>query len=307
MNPSSQPATCPYRIQVSADSTFSSFAVSPISHTFHRHPLMQTAALRQLASRLAKTDQCRFVRPGISQASVFAHAPYSADGRTIEQVFDELSRPGSWVALYNVETDELYRTFLSDVQSAFQHLVEREQGRVHSVGGFIFISAPPAVTPFHIDRESNFWLQIRGRKSMSVWNPGERGVIPDHVVEDFIVTRDLSQVRLNESMRTKRLDFDTGPGDGVYFPSTSPHMTHSGRDWVSDGDDICVSIGVVFYTDVTRRHARVHALNRLLRRCGFSPQPPGANKMKDRVKEMLGSAAVKVQRRLGLYDPPPGM
>ena len=34
-----------------------------------------------------------------------------------------------------------------------------------------------------------------------------------------------------------------------------------------------ISIGVNFYTNVTRRHARVHQLNRVLRKWGLDPTP----------------------------------
>jgi len=36
------------------------------------------------------------------------------------------------------------------------------------------LSAPPAQTPFHIDRDDNFWLQIRGSKRKTVWSPDAR-------------------------------------------------------------------------------------------------------------------------------------
>lgn len=133
---------------------------------------MRMEELRQLANRLYPKGQCRFVRPGITQASAFSHAPFSPDGRSVDEIFDDIRKPGSWVALYNVEKDARYREFLAEVQAAFKPLIVREQGRLLDVGGFIFISAPPSVTPFHIDRENNFWLQIHGRKRMTVWDPG---------------------------------------------------------------------------------------------------------------------------------------
>lgn len=268
---------------------------------------MRMEELRQLANRLYPKGQCRFVRPGITQASAISHAPFSPDGRSVDEIFDDIRKPGSWVALYNVEKDARYREFLAEVQAAFKPLIVREQGRLLDVGGFIFISAPPSVTPFHIDRENNFWLQIHGRKRMTVWDPGPDGVVDIPAVENFIVTRDLSQVRFEETMRPLAHEFDTVPGDGVYFPSTSPHMTYSGRDWVAPGDEVCVSIGVVFYTELTRRHARVHAFNRMARRVGFSPRPPGESPVRDHAKSLLGGAMVRARARIGRYALPPGL
>jgi hypothetical protein len=55
-------------------------------------------------------------------------------------------------------------------------------------------------------------------------------------VEDFIVSHTLREVRLKESSRVSSHEFDSGPGDGVYFPTTSPHMTHTTTDWATPGD-----------------------------------------------------------------------
>ena len=35
----------------------------------------------------------------------------------------------------------------------------------------IFVSSPGAVTPFHMDHEHNFILQIRGNKKLYTWDP----------------------------------------------------------------------------------------------------------------------------------------
>ena len=40
--------------------------------------------------------------------------------------------------------------------------------------GFIFISSPGSITPFHMDPEYNFLLQIRGEKQISIWGGKDR-------------------------------------------------------------------------------------------------------------------------------------
>ena len=56
-------------------------------------------------------------------------------------------------------------------------------------------------------------------------------------------------------------------------------------------------IGMVFYTDVTRRDAEVHALNRVLRKFKIPTTPPGRSRLKDRVKAPVGKAIVELRRR----------
>ena len=76
-------------------------------------------------------------------------------------------------------------------------------------------------------------------------------------------------------------------------------MTHSDTSWARPGDGVSISIGVVFYTDVTRRHAHIHALNRVLRRLGVSPRVPGASPLIDGLKGPFANAIAWDMRRRG--------
>ena len=295
-----------FRVWVDEPTTFSTHRVQTIHHNFHLHPLMQLPELAKLAKDLSATRQCRFIKPGTQQASEFHHNPEDTEGRGIDEVFQRIEEPGSWVALYNVETHPVYREFLAEVTASVRPLVGPQQPGMFNVGGFIFISAPPSVTPFHIDRENNFWLQVHGRKVMNVWDNTDRHVVPAATVERFIMYAALDDVRLKDGFRERSHEFDVGPGDGVYFPSTSPHMTRSEPGWTRPGDGVSVSIGVVFYSDVTRRAANVHALNTLLRRFGLSPREPGQSVWLDRLKFPLGRAVVWFNKAVRGFEPKVG-
>lgn len=287
--------------------SYSTRKIQSIQHNFDQHPLMQLPELAKLAKDLVKTKQCRFITPGSDQSSPFFHGDADPQGRAIDEVFARIEEPGSWIALYNVETHPVYKGFLDEVVSCFRHLVEPEEPGIFNVGGFIFISAPPSVTPFHIDRENNFWLQVRGRKQMTVWEPSDREAVSARHRDEFILYGALDEVRLEERFRHKAHDFDVGPGDGVYFPSTSPHMTRSDPGWTQPGDGVSVSIGVVFYTDVTRRAAYVHALNLALRnRFGMSPREPGESALVDSIKYPIARALIWVRKTFAGFKPKPG-
>ncbi|CAN5810636.1 hypothetical protein BH11PSE13_BH11PSE13_25460 [soil metagenome] len=287
------------RLWAEDEATFTTLKVGQLRHNFHEHPLLQLAALEDLASDLMPLHQCRFVRPGITQASSFAHADQHPDGLSIEQVFNRIEEPGSWIALYNVESIPRYQSLLTEILDTMRPLVEEEQGAIFMETGFIFVSAPPSVTPFHIDRENNFWLQLHGRKTMNVWDNTDRTTIPADVVEDYIVAHQAKKVRFKEELRSRSHAFDVGPGDGVYFPSTSPHMTKSDRAWVRPGDGVSISFGVNFYTDHTRQTARVHQINRLLRKgLRVTPASPGQSRVVDAAKAPVGQM-IGATRQLG--------
>lgn len=291
-------AQTPFKIDIDENPAFSTSRIGRLRHNFHQHPLLQLPALQQLAVELDPLRQCRFVRPGLTQASGFAHAHQHPEGRSVEEVFRRIEEPGSWVALYNVEAIPRYRKLLTEILDSVRAQVEREQPDIFMETGFIFISAPPSVTPFHIDRENNFWLQLQGRKTMNVWPHTDRTVVPAAAVEDFIVAHSLKEVRFKEPFRLRSEEFDVGPGDGVYFPSTSPHMTRSDSTWVVPGDGVSVSFGVNFYTSTTRHTARLHQFNRVLRKgLKFSPTAPGEMPAVDAVKAPLGRL-VGVARQL---------
>ncbi len=296
-----------YRIQPADAAAFSTHRISPLKHDFHEHPLLQLPALAELAKYLSPRKQCRFVRPGITQASNFEHDPKDPLGKSIDEVFERIHEPKSWVALYNIEAHPVYAALLDQIIDTVRPNVEREQPGIFLVTGFIFLSAPPSVTPFHIDRENNFWLQLHGRKTMSVWDRTDRTVVGASAIEDFIVGQTLEGVRLKDEYRARSHDFDTAPGDGIYFPSTTPHMTRSEPDWVSAGDGVSVSLGVTFYTSVTRRHAQVHQFNRFLRRAlKVSPAEPGTSALRDSLKAPLGHVLGATRYKLFRKSEPPG-
>jgi hypothetical protein len=267
---------------------FSVNRIAALHHNFHEHPLFQVAELARLAKELVPFKQCRFIQPGVSQASSFTHDSKHPGGQGIDEVFQRIEEPGSWIALYNIEVVPRYADLLASIVDAMRSRVEREQPGIFNVNGFAFISAPPSVTPFHIDRENNFWLQLHGRKTLNVWDHTDRVVVPADAVEDFIVRHALTNVRFREELRQRSHQFETQPGDGVYFPSTSPHMTSSGPGWARPGDGVSISIGVTFHTSVTRRMACVHQVNRLMRKMEMSPAFPGESAAADALKAPLG-------------------
>lgn len=291
-----------FRVWPADAASFTTSRMQPIRHNFDQHPLMQLDELAKLAKRLYPHKQCRFIMPGATQTSEFDHQDTDVAGRSIDEVFERIEEPRSWIALYNVETDPVYQGFLSEVAETVRPLVEREQPGMYQVGGFIFISAPPSVTPFHIDRENNFWLQVRGHKVMSVFDHTDRDLVSAEARETFIIYGQNTRVKSEDYLGRAR-HFQVGPGDGVYFPSTSPHMTRCEPGWARPGDGVSISIGVVFYTEVTRRHAYVHAFNEFLRHRGLSPREPGESAGLDRVKSLGGRAIVWVGKTFMGYKP----
>ena len=292
-------------IEVDNPDSFSLDKVSQLHHNYHLHPLMQLDQLEELAKRLVGKHQCRFIEDEVKLGTPFMLSNDPPPGCTIETIFANIEKQGSWLAIYDVQTDLLYKRFLWEVIGSAEKLVKGKE-KIWDVRGFIFMSAPPAITPFHIDRENNFWLQTRGRKKLNLWDRADRDVVPGYVAEEFILYRSLERVRLQPAMESYAKKYDCGPGDGVYFPSTTPHATESETHWTRPGDGVAISIGIVFYTDVTKRTAYVHAANHVLRRLGLTPMNPGQSIWVDRLKYSIGRIAITVMKHFRGFKPPPG-
>jgi hypothetical protein len=292
-----------YTVSPVDPAAFSTARISPVRHTFTTHPLLQLDALRELAKSLYPTGQCRFIQPGTTTKAPFKHESAEHSGRSIDDVFSRIEERGSWLALYNVETHPAYKAFLAEATASYRHLVEKDLSGVRHVGGFIFISSPPSITPFHIDREHNFWLQVSGRKVISVWDHNDREVVPGPLVDRFIAFGDLAPVALNDAFANRAQVFDVRAGDGVYFPPTSPHTTRSDESWSVAEDGVSISIGTVFYTAQSTVDAQVHAGNVLLRQLGMSPAHPGASPMGDAFKRPLGQAFIWAKKTFQGFTP----
>lgn len=295
-----------FRVEPVSPAEFSSSRFSPLTHNFHEHPMFQMDALRELAEYLLPRNKCRFVKKGLQQNSVFFHEGQSPDGRSLTQVFEEIEEPGSWLALYNVQEHPDYGDLLNSIIGQLSPLFEGPEGEFFNVGGFIFISAPPAFTPYHIDRENNFWLQLKGQKKLGLFDRTDRSILPQSQIEDFIVNRSLEDVVLTDEIAKKVVEFDVKPGDGVYFPSTTPHMTATETGWAVPGEGVSVSIGIPFYTDWTRHIARLCQYNKVARRVGLPISHLDGHGFSERVKARCGHMIASAKAKYRHYEPPKG-
>ena len=66
------------------------------------------------------------------------------------------------VAIYNPEQDPAYRPMLQELLGEIAAQTESFDPDINWYSTYIFITAQNAVTPYHMDREMNFLLQVRG-------------------------------------------------------------------------------------------------------------------------------------------------
>jgi len=285
---------------------FDASRVCRLAHNFADHPGLTTEALRGVANRLQAKDRhhVKFINPSTRVDSELHHDLESADGRSVDQVFDSLSTPGTYIAIYEAQADPEFRKVVDDVIRAGRRLLSGDDAQIFDTDAYVFISCAPTVTPFHIDRENNFFLQVQGTKHMSVWQPDDRETVSEEAVEGWIVHQTLKDVKFNRSrLPHAAVDGDLRAGEGVFMPPTSAHMAQT----EAPGGEVSVSVGFVFYSKASKRRANIHAWNAIQRRLGINPSPLGAGSLGDSVKYLLGYITIRALSAMGKLPKPRGM
>lgn len=277
--------------------TFDPWKIQAVAHALSDHPLLQIEALVELGKRQQARNLVRTHSADATAGTSFAEAPnLHPNTKGAVATLADIAKAKAWMSLLNVQADPTYRAFIDEILDEVRPIVDgRDPGMCYRAG-WIFVSSPGAVTPFHIDHEHNFIMQIRGKKRLYTWDHLDRVVVSERAQELFHDAHSRELVVWDEAWRARARVFDLEPGMGGYMPSTTPHM-------VENGDGPSITISFTYYTDATRQRELIYRGNARLRRLGLDPTPVGASPGRDRVKHAVlsGFTTAKnlVRRRLG--------
>ncbi|HEX2686212.1 MAG TPA: cupin-like domain-containing protein [Kofleriaceae bacterium] len=285
------------RIHINTDS-FHPWKIQAMTHALADHPLLQIDALVELGKRQQARNLVRTHSADATAGTSFADAPsLHPNPKGAAATLANVDKAKAWMSLLNVQADPVYRALIDEVLDDVRPIVDRHDPGMCYRAGWIFVSSPNAVTPFHLDHEHNFILQIRGRKRLYVWDPFDRQVVSERAQERFHDQHSRELVTWNEAFRARARVFDLEPGLGGYMPSTAPHL-------VENGNEPSITISFTYYTDATRERELLYRGNARLRRLGLDPQPVGTSPNRDRIKHAVlsgyTSAKNLVRSALGL-------
>jgi hypothetical protein len=177
----------------------------------------------------------------------------------------------SWLVLKNVERDPAYRRLLERCLAQVAVPLREPQA-------FIFVSSPGAVTPYHMDPEENFLLQLSGRKSVQVFDRADRAVLSEQEIERFFSGAHRNLV-FRDEYRARAQAFELTPGRALHIPLAAPH-------WVQNGAEVSISFSITFQTAASMRTGHAHRMNARLRRLGLEPQAVGSSALRDGLKQL---------------------
>ena len=235
-----------------------------VRHALGEHPLLSLEALARLAEALPP-DSVEH-NPGALPIGI-APEDVPSVARGVGETIREIAGTGAWVVLKRIEQIPEYAALLRALLGELESAIVPRTGRMYQLEGFVFVSSPGAVTPFHFDPEHNLLLQLRGSKRMTVFPMGDERLLPAEAQEAFHLGEHHRNLPWREDFAALGTPFVLTPGEALHVPVKAPH-------WVKNGPEPSVSLSLTWRSEWSYAEADARAFNRVLRRVGVVPKAP---------------------------------
>ncbi len=235
-----------------------------LTHQLRAHELLTLEAIATLGETLP--PESVEYNPGDLPVGIDADE-VPDNGLSIGETIRTIDVCQSWAVLKNIEQMPAYEALLMALLGEIKPMIETRTGRMLRPQGFIFVSSPGSMTPYHFDPEHNILLQLRGTKTMTQFPAGDARFAPSTSHEAYH-----SGHQRNLAWRDAFLESgtatDLAPGQAVFVPVMAPHF-------VRNGPEPSISLSITWRSDWSFAEADAHGFNRLLRGAGLNPRAPG--------------------------------
>ena len=259
-------------------------AVHRMRHELRDHPLLTLDALAALAETLPPAS-VEYNKADLPLGLNGNKAP--ANGLGVGETIRGIGETGSWAAIKNIEQVPAYRGLLLDLLEELRPTIEARTGAMLRPQGFVFVTSPNGITPYHFDPEHNILLQLMGSKVMTLFPQGENRFAPDTTHEAYH-TGGGRELFWRDELAAGGVEWPLAPGDAIYVPVMAPHH-------VQNGPSPSISLSITWRSEWSFAEADARAFNGVLRRLGLSPRAPARWPGRNRAKS-LGWRAL---RRIG--------
>lgn len=242
-------------------------------HDKHASGIFELPALIEMAARLPDEAYYSTADAGISDGwkRLGERRP------TLRATLETLEHSNSIVLLKHCEKDPEFGPFFRGViDETIERCGSALRDDIEVARATLVISSPHRVTSYHIDAEANFLLQVRGKKTLNVFDPHDPGVLSEAELEAFY-TGDWDGAHYKPDTQSAAKVYELEPGRGIHIPLHAPH-------WARNGDAIAVGLSLNFNLRSGAKIARLYKVNKRLRAAGLRPAPPGASQFADRLK-----------------------
>lgn len=259
-----------------------------LKHHLSQHPLLQLPHLTAVAQTFASQHPERLYYT-IGNMNLSGGWDY-ATKRAVppQEAIDQIQTKNTWLILKGVQILPEYGELLDQILEEIHAVSGREWKKgTTSRNVSVIITSPRQITPYHMDADCNYLLQISGAKTVYVFNGADRNVVTAEELERFY-SGQINAAQYREASQPGAWRFELTPGSGVHIPVTFPH-------WVENRDNVSISISVNFRF-VDRTVPDIHRINHHLRRIGLHPKLPGQSSLSDGAKKAV-SMTLRALRR----------
>jgi hypothetical protein len=258
-----------------------------LRHALASHPLFELPRLIELASSTAaqRRDDL-YYDAGVKDLNERWGTRSSRCALPVDETIRRIESAGAFIILKRAETDPAYAQLLERCMSDLLQVSGRQMRRqMRRQEVIIFITSPRRISTYHIDSETNFLLQVRGEKDISIFNKYDREVLPEEEIERFW-TVDRNAAIYKPQFQQRADVVRLVPGNGVHIPVNCPH-------WVQNDDNISVSVSINYHS-WNREYADLYCANYYLRKkLKVRPTPPWQSPLKDAVKRPVGALILR--------------
>ncbi len=212
------------------------------------------------------------------------------NGMSIADTILMIENSASWAVLKNIEQVPEYGALLLSLLAEIKPILESKTGKMLRPQGFIFVSSPNAMTPYHFDPEHNILLQLRGEKTMTVFPAGDERFAPASAHESYHTGGPRNLV-WQDSFAEQGKAYPLTSGKAIFVPVMAPHF-------VKNGPESSISLSITWRSDWSFAEADARAFNHLLRGWGMNPDAPGRFPEQNKAKAL----SWRVLRKLHLVN-----
>jgi hypothetical protein len=260
-----------------------------IRHMLSGHPLLTLPRIAQLAAELPR-DRIEY-NSGAVAVSQDPDKVKRVDLDPVE-IVEQIQTAGAWMVLKRIESSAEYRQLLEDALMSVARargFKSLEDAEFQQIEGFLFVSSPNSTTPFHLDSEDNFFVQIHGEKFFRVYDNEDRVIADDDAIEHSLTKH--RNLKYDEAYKPRGIEFHLFDGDGCYVPYKWPH-------WVRTANEYSISLAITWRSKAVHRDIDLQYCNAMLRDLGYPQKAPGRNPAWDAVKLACYRTGVALVRPL---------
>ncbi|MEP6546417.1 MAG: hypothetical protein ABJD53_03045 [Gammaproteobacteria bacterium] len=244
-------------------------------HELAGNAVFELKSLIELSKRLPENCDNYWSNGGVAVDNNWSAG--TTERQSLQDTIINIEHNNSIVILKHTEQDPVFAPVLQNVLATIVELAGEQMRSDVMIGEvLILISSPRRITPYHMDSETNFLLQVTGDKWFHIFDQTDRTLVTEREREDFFaISRNCAVYRADRQDDCSK--YDLHAGYGVHVPTCAPH-------WVQNRDNVSVALSVNYELRSVDQVEKVHRFNRRLRKLGLNPAAPQSSQWRDRVK-----------------------